>query len=172
MNKQGTRLIAPNIDLKRSYEQYITELGDEERYPYPLDLPYDDFGQLVHTLTQYSKGKELPNWMVSNSTFWLVDNDNILACSHLRHTLNESLMGAGGHIGLGVRPSARGKGLGKELLTLTLEQAESHGIKEVHIHCYESNKASCNLIEGFDAYLHSIENMESGETLLRYIINN
>jgi predicted acetyltransferase len=172
MNSQDTRLILPTIELKRSYEQYITELGDEERYPYPLDLPYSDFEHLVHTLTQYSKGNELPDWMVTNSTFWLVENDNILACSHLRHTLNESLMAAGGHIGLGVRPSARGKGLGKKLLAQTLEQAKILEIKEVHIHCYESNTASCNLIKGFDAYLHSKEKMESGETLLRYIINN
>jgi hypothetical protein len=33
-------LILPSVEYKDSYIQYIIELGDEERYPFPVDFDY------------------------------------------------------------------------------------------------------------------------------------
>lgn len=167
------KLQAPSIELQGSYRAYIAELQNEERYPYPLDLPHDDFGSLISLLSDYAKGVNLPDWLVPNTTYWLVANGEIVACSHLRHNLNEALEQAGGHIGLGVRPSYRGKGLSKLLLKLTLAEANKKGIQQVHIHCFDDNKASIALIEGVGAKLQSTFVGEDGaKNVHRYVIMN
>jgi len=164
------KLVKPTIKFKESYCAYIKELGSEERYPYPLDLPYQDFDALIHTLDAYSKGLALPSWLVPNTTFWLVDNKEILGCSHLRHYLNEDLAHVGGHIGLGIRPKARGKGLSKFLLNATIEEAVKIGIQHVHIHCYDNNIPSKKMIESTGAQLGSSVMLESeNKRVLRYI---
>jgi len=138
--------IAPHIAFEQSYKDYIAELGDEERYPYPMDLPHTDFACLIDLLNNFSIGEKLLDDMVANTTFWLVDNREIVAVSHLRHELNAALLHMGGHIGIGVRPSYRGKGLSKYLLNLTIEEAHKRNIHNVHIHCYKDNRASVNMI--------------------------
>ena len=163
-------LIQPTIKYKNSYANYIKELGSEERYPYPMDFDYSDFQAFVKKLDDFSKGINLPAHLVPNTTYWLIKNNEIVGCSHLRHELNQALHHAGGHIGLGVRPSYRGKGLGKRLLLLTIEKARNMGISDVHIHCYKSNLVSKNLLKTVGALLHSEGEIEgSNERLLRFI---
>jgi len=94
-----------------------------------------------------------------------------VACSHLRHTLNDALREAGGHIGLGVRPSMRGKGFGKELLKLTIAKAADIGIESIHIHCYENNKVSKSMLESLGAKLVSSDKLEN-QRILRYVFKS
>lgn len=165
-----TMLVTPSNQYKKSYFAYINELAGEERYPYPMDLEHTDFSALVTTLIDYSNGINLLDWMVPNSTYWLVQDDEIVGCSHLRHELNEMLLHAGGHIGLGIRPSCRDKGFGKLLLNLTLEKAREKHIKQVHIHCHEANITSKQLIESVGAKLDSTITPDHGEkVILRYV---
>lgn len=164
------KLISPNSGLQKSYVSYIEELGDEERYPYPLDLDYSDFDALIHKLELYSQGLQLPNWLVPNTTFWLVEGNQILGCSHFRHYLNAQLEKAGGHIGLGIRPSARGKGLGKILLNATINKAVKMGVEKIHIHCYGDNMGSRRMIESSGAVLESTINLDLPKKIvMRYI---
>lgn len=168
------RLIAPHIGLEKSYNDYIAELGDEERYPYPMDLPHCDFEGLVTLLTDFADGKRLFSDMVANSTFWLVEHNEIIAVSHLRHELNDALRHMGGHIGLGVRPSYRGKGVSKKLLELTMEEAKKRDIHTLHIHCYKNNLASVNMIKScgglFDTELLSDEKDAESAIVQKYIL--
>ena len=165
-------LITPNVKYEASYNEYIRELGSEERYPYPLDLDHSDFASFIDTLNGYSKGQNLPQNLVPNTTFWLIENLEIVGCSHLRHWLNDTLRFAGGHIGLGIRPSRRGQGYGMKLLNLTLDKASEIGIDDVHIHCYKSNKISSSLITASGAKLKSIGNVvvdSKNEKVLRFV---
>ncbi len=166
-------IINPTAEYEQSYIEYIKELGREERYPYPLDLDHTHFTSFVDLLNDYSKGINLPKHMVPNTTFWLVDGSNILGCSHLRHCLNEQLLYAGGHIGLGIRPSARGQGLSTLLLTKTLQKAFELNITTAHIHCYENNVKSQKMILSVGGVLDSFALTEQEQTrVLRYIVNN
>ena len=70
-------LIRPTVEYEESYRSYIRELGDSERYPFPLDYPYDDFQALVTRLNNYSLGIGLPDDLVPNTTFWLVEDGEI-----------------------------------------------------------------------------------------------
>ena len=47
---------------------------------------------------------------------------------HIRHYLTHELRLFGGHIGYGIRPSERGKGLGKLQLELGLQKAKEMGL--------------------------------------------
>lgn len=60
----------------------------------------------------------------------------------LRLLLNEKTFIEGGHIGYSIRPSERGKGLGKEQLHLGLLEARKRGLDYVLITCDETNEAS------------------------------
>ncbi|GBL06153.1 GNAT family N-acetyltransferase [Glaciecola sp. KUL10] len=171
-NGEKYALITPEKTYEDSFNNYIKELGSEERYPYPLDIPADDFQKYVETLHNYSQGKDLPAWLVPNTTYWLICNSEIVACSHLRHELNHQLKHAGGHIGLGVRPSFRGRGLSNLLLDLTIQQARAISIKEIHIHCFEDNLASKQMIQNAGGLLTSrIDNYQANLHLLRYVVS-
>lgn len=165
------KLITPNTSYKESYKAYITELGNEERYPYPMDFDYSDFPALIKRLANYSKGIHLPHWQVPNSTYWLVQNNELIGVAHLRHYLNEILLNSGGHIGLGIRPGYRAKGYGNLLLELTINKAKEKGIKEVHIHCHKSNMASVQMILSNGGTLDSeILEKTTSEKIQRYLI--
>ena len=171
-NGEKYALITPEKTYEDSFNNYIRELGSEERYPYPLDIPADDFQKYVETLHNYSQGKDLPTWLVPNTTYWLIFNSEIVACSHLRQELNHQLKHAGGHIGLGVRPSFRGRGLSNLLLDLTIQQARAISIKEIHIHCFEDNLASKQMIQNAGGLLTSrIDNYQANQHLLRYVVS-
>jgi len=140
------KLISPSFKYKTSYLSYIEELKDEERYPFPLDFDHNDFYGMLDRIEQFKKGTNLPEGYVSSSTYWLIEDNEIIGVSNLRHHLNEQLLKAGGHIGLGIRPSCRGQKFSIQLLNMTLVKAFQKGIKEVHIHCYADNLASGNMI--------------------------
>lgn len=165
------RLIPPCLDYQHSYCEYIDELGDEVRYPFTLDFDHSDFETLLQRLANHARGIGIPEGYSAHSTFWMVDGDQILGVSNLRHVLTDRLRQHGGHIGLGLRPSRRGQGLGRVLLALTIEQARLRGIGEIHIHCHRSNAASAAMIRSNGGVLVS-EGVEDGsqEAIERYVI--
>lgn len=164
------KLVLPDTEYEASYSEYIQELGDEERYPFPLDFDHSDFPELIARLDKFRRGDDLPEGFVPATTYWLVDGGEILGVSNLRHHLNERIRYAGGHIGLGVRPSKRGDGLGSHLLQLTLEKAFARGIKSVQVHCHQHNQPSVRMIIANGGSLESEIN-DGGEVVQRYVFN-
>ncbi len=163
------KLIKPSIKYQASYLSYIEELGDEERYPFPLDFDHRDFPAMLARIQDFEQGLNLPSGYVPSTTYWMVDGDEIIGVSNLRHHLNDQLKAAGGHIGLGIRPSYRGQKLSIQLLHMTLAKASAIGIKEVHIHCYRDNLASARMIEACGGVLDS-EVLADGQVVLRYVV--
>ncbi|WP_223787943.1 GNAT family N-acetyltransferase [Marinicella meishanensis] len=165
------KLIKPSMAYQSSYLSYIAELGDENRHPFPLDFAHRDFAALLQKIQAYEDGVDLPESFEPSSTFWLIEGDEIIGMSNLRHRLNDVLRHSGGHIGLGIRPSRRGQGLGSELLRLTLEQAWKRGINPVQVHCYEHNHASAGMIQANGGLLDSTITDEDGHRVQRYVID-
>ena len=164
------KLISPTIEYQESYIDYIKELGDEERYPFPLDFAYDDFVGLLKKLEGYADGSNVPKNMVPSSTFWLVQNNKIIGVTNLRHYLNKEIEYCGGHIGLGIRPSFRGKGIGNLLMAESIKKLNSRGVNDVHIHCYKDNLASAAMILANGGKLMS-EFSEQNKVIQRYIVS-
>lgn len=163
------KLIKPEVRYQASYDAYVKELGNESRHPFPLDFDHRDFPALLDKIRHYETSDDLPEPFEPSSTFWLVEGDEILGMSNLRHRLNETLRDSGGHIGLGIRPSKRGLGLGSELLGLTVEQAHQKGITQVHVHCYADNQASANMIKACGGELES-STADGDRQVLRFLI--
>ncbi len=165
-------LIKPSVEYEKSYRSYIRELGDSERYPFTLDFEFDDFPALVTRLNNCSLGIGLPEGWVPHTTFWLVENSEIVGVSSLRHRMTDHLERLGGHIGFGVRPSAQGRGVAKELLGRTLREAGHLGISEVFVICLKDNKASSRVIQANGGTLESEYSAPEYSGLLqRYVIS-
>lgn len=164
------RLILPSPAYERSYRDYIQELGNEDRYPFPMDFDHTDFSALLERLETFRTGVDLPEGFVPSTTYWMIERKELIGVSSLRHFLNDRLKHSGGHIGLGVRPSYRGKGVGSRLLGLTIEKAGAFGIRHVHVHCYRHNEASARMIVRNGGHLQS-EIHKGGKVVQRYIVN-
>ena len=164
-------LIKPAVEYERSYRSYIQELGESERYPFILDLEFDDFSEFVVRLNNYSLGVDLPDDWVPHTTFWLVENGEIVGVSSLRHRMTDRLKRLGGHVGFGVRPSAQGRGVAKELLRRTLSEAGQLGISEALVICLKDNIASAKVIQANGGRLESEYSVPEYSGLLqRYVI--
>ncbi len=160
-------LITPTVEYEDSYQSYLDELGSAERYPFTLDFEFNDFATLVARLNNLSLGIDLPDGSVPSTTFWLVEDSEIVGVSNLRHRMTERLRLLGGHIGFGVRPSAQGRGVAKELLKQTLTQAGHLGMSEVLVICLEENIASSRVIEANGGRLESEYSVPEYDGLLR-----
>ena len=164
-------LIEPTVEYEQSYRRYIEELGSAERYPFTLDFEFHDFEALVVRLKNCSLGIGIPNGWVPHTTFWLVEDDEIIGVSSLRHHMTEKLKLLGGHVGFGVRPSAQGRGVAQELLKRTLAHAGELGMSEVLVICLKDNIASSRVIEVNGGILESEYSVPEYPGLLRrYVI--
>jgi len=93
---------------------------------------------------------------------WIVEDDRVLGAISLRHELNEFLLQAGGHIGYGVRPSARRRGLATWALAETLRAAAKLGLDRVLITCNVSNVGSARTIENAGGVVEDVRDTEIG----------
>jgi predicted acetyltransferase len=160
------------MEHEADYLNYLAELGDQPRIPFPLTFPCQPFSALVNRFVAESQGVGLPEGFVANSTYWLVRRDRILGVSNLRHSLTPALTQCGGHIGYGMRPSARGKGAGKELLRQTLLRARLIGISRVLLTCATENLASRGVILANGGVLENeVLDPQTGRPTLRYWIS-
>lgn len=81
-------------------------------------------------------------WKVPSTTYWLYVDGKPVGFGSVRHFLTDALREVGGNIGYGIAPKYRGKGYGKELLRLLLEQANQIGIDKALVTINLNNIAS------------------------------
>ncbi|MGX6606320.1 GNAT family N-acetyltransferase [Micromonosporaceae bacterium Da 78-11] len=100
---------------------------------------------------------------------WIVEDDRVLGAIALRHRLNDMLLAVGGHIGYGVRPSARRRGLATWALGGMLDEARALGLDRVLITCKTVNTASARTIVRHGGVLEDVRETDDGP-LERYWI--
>lgn len=141
----SVRLVKPTVHLQDEYLQFYREWKEsgETMIPWVIGKDPANFPAMVQELLDAEQGKNIPKTWVPDSTYWLVTDDNtIVGAVNIRHSLTEHLFNAGGHIGYGIRPSARQKGYATKLLALSLEKTKALGITKVLVACDEGNIAS------------------------------
>ena len=111
-------------------------------------MDYAAFPAWLEKKVHIARGIGLEDWMVPASTFWLMADGVPVGMGNLRHRLTDALREAGGHIGYAVASDQHGKGYGKALLRLMLEEARRIGItEEILVTVYPDNTASRRVAE-------------------------
>ncbi|WP_127591374.1 GNAT family N-acetyltransferase [Paenibacillus lautus] len=169
------RLVKPQQELKNEYLSFYQEWKEsgEDMVPWVISKDPSDFLGMLKELSNQEKGISVKEGWVTDSTFWLVDNHHrVLGAVNIRHQLTEHLYNAGGHIGYGIRPSARLRGYATKLLELSLIEAKKLGINDVLVVCDADNVGSERTIirNGGKPDTDYIE--EDGNVVKRYWIKN
>jgi predicted acetyltransferase len=162
-------LVEPIIEYQKSFENYILayKRKNDIHYLNMYKKGLDDFHGYLNYLNNLSRGIEIPEGWVRTSTFWLIDNDEVVGVVRVRH---EDVSTAG-HIGYDISPSYRNKGYGTQILKLALDKAEEIGIKEAIVTCNIDNIASRKIIEKNNGkLLGTIFDEEENENLYKYSI--
>lgn len=152
------------------------EAGDEAAFESMLEA-WDDapgfsiaFGLLedspfisyLRLLREAKAGINLPEGHVPSTALFAFVGGEIVGKVNLRHRLNSHLEKVGGHIGYGVMPLHRGKGIATEMLKQTLECCRKMGLQKVLLTCDENNYASMKVIEKNGGVLENLYDPNNG----------
>ena len=143
---------------------------DEEIIPYAISkVDYHNFNRYIDSLEL----KDAKNGLVPDSTFFCLDEERniFVGAVNIRHYLNENLLLNGGHIGDGVRPSERRKGIATQMMALALDECKKLGIDKVLMVCDKNNIGSAKSIINNGGLLEN-EIEVDGIVKQRYWINN
>ncbi|WP_229400679.1 GNAT family N-acetyltransferase [Micromonospora okii] len=161
-------LVAPTVRLHAAWLAAHREWGPGLHEDGFGLSPSDDvcspagFAAWVARLTGQSDPTEpLENGRVRCTYRWIVEDDQVLGGIALRHELNDRLRQLG-HIGYGIRPSARRRGLATWALGRMLGEAREVGLERVLIVCAADNMASARTIERHGGELEEIRETELG----------
>ena len=139
------------VKLSEEYKRHLNEMMEEwyatgeNIIPYVIRKnDYKDFEYYMDNL----EVKEGTENLVPDSTFFCLDEDRdiFVGAVNIRHYLNEALLRDGGHIGDGVRPSERRKGIATKMIGLALDECRKLGIDRVLMVCDKDNIGSAKSI--------------------------
>lgn len=164
------------IKASREYKQQICDMLDEWYASGENIVPYAITKADYHDFDNYLESLDIKNaegGLVPDSTFFCLDTDRniIVGAVNIRHYLNERLLLDGGHIGDGVRPSERRKGIATRMIALALDECKKLGIEKVLMVCNKTNTGSAKSIINNGGVLEN-EIISDGETEQRYWIDN
>jgi predicted acetyltransferase len=164
------RFEAPHAGKRDSYLAHVAEFkaARELLVPFVLGFPAEDFEAFLQRLADCARGAEIAKGFVAHRTFWLVDGrGEVVAVSNLRLELTPALRRDGGHIGFGVRPSARRRGYATMILRESLREAKRHGIARALVTCHQRNVGSAGAIRNNGGVLDSEEKLEGHDDILQ-----
>lgn len=164
------------VKLSGAYKEQLFEMMDEwystgeKIVPYAIrKTDYRNFDDYISAMEESGKSKE----KVPDSTFFCLDVERniFVGAVNIRHYLNESLLLNGGHIGDGVRPSERRKGIATQMIALALEECKKLGIDKVLMVCDKENIGSAKSILNNGGILEN-EVIVNGVTEQRYWLHS
>lgn len=160
------------VKLSAAYKKQLFDLLDEwyatgeKIVPYAIrKANYHDFDRYVSAIEGPGDGGET----VPDSTFFCLDVERniFVGAVNIRHSLNAGLLLYGGHIGDGVRPSERRKGIATQMIALALKECRKLGIRRVLMVCDKENIGSAKSILNNGGVLEN-EVVVNGVTQQRY----
>lgn len=161
-------LAEPSDKYQKSFENYALsykKIKDDFYFNIYMKA-LEDFRGYINYLHNCSKGIDLPKGWVPCSTFWLIDNDEVVGVVRIRH----KEVTCCGHIGYDISPYHRGEGFGTAILKLGIKKAKELDMKEVIVTCSVNNKASKKVIEKNGGKLLGIISDEDNTNCYKYSI--
>ncbi len=164
-------LVFPEKLDKEDWLKYVEEFKESNPESSPLDFRLGmDFEDWLKQKQEEQHGKNLQEGRVPSTVLLLkrMGEDRILGHVSIRHNINNKFLEeVGGHIGYGIRPSERGKGLATQMLQLALDECKKMGITNAMITCKKANLASAKVI-GANGGVKRDEINFNGEDFNRY----
>ena len=162
------------IKLDEQYKSQLTDMMDEWTATGETIIPYAIRKCDYHDFPSYLASLEVTqpaDGLVPDSTYFCLDTERsiFVGAVNIRHYLSEGLLLSGGHIGDGIRPSERGKGLGTRMIALALDKCRELGIERVLMCCDSDNFASARTIEKNGGVLENVV-VDGGAPVKRYWI--
>lgn len=184
------RLVRPHEGLEKQALEYAKEFLAHGKTDHidgggGLDRYLDDYGGWLNKLAA-DRQRVSDEERVRAETFFLMksdaqtgrlwrnNNEQLVGMINIRLELNEALWQFGGHIGYGIRPSARNKGYNKINLYLALNFCMLNGLSAVLLECDKHNIGSAKTMKALGGKLVSTHPLkpEPGETIReRYFID-
>lgn len=165
------QLLPPDVHFRESWVASQREWGVGAHQDGTGLRPGEDppepvaFEELVQRLTVASDLSVPPGQgRVHGAHWWVVEGDEYQGASALRYELNDFLLRAGGHIGYGIRPLGRRRGLASWALGQVLVRAREHGLDRALITGDETNAGSRRTIKGAGGELEDVRETELGLT--------
>ena len=166
------KLVKASLEYKEQIFNMMKEWYStgEKIIPYSIRrLDYHDFDNYCANI----EVKENTEGLVPDSTFFCLDTDRniMVGAVNIGHYLNDALLLNGGHIGDGVVPSERKKGIATEMIGLALKECKKLNIRRVLMVCDKDNIGSVKSIINNGGILENEVEIEGGMEQ-RYWINN
>ncbi|MBQ9657923.1 MAG: GNAT family N-acetyltransferase [Clostridia bacterium] len=105
-------------------------------------MSFLDFKKWLINQTDIANGINLPIGYVRQKIYWLLDSNVPVGFGKLRFGLTEQSRIEGGNIGIAISTNFRGKGYGKILVKLLIEEARDNGITELLATVIKTNTPS------------------------------
>ena len=165
----------PSLEWKLDLKKYINEFINAKSIIHGLGgvnsiyngSTYEEW--LEENIKLENKEYAEEKGLVAGVTYLTIrESDNkIVGTINIRYTLNEYLRKIAGHIGYGIRPSERKKGIAKIQLYLALLECSKVNLNRVMISCEETNIASEKTILALGGILERIEYDEPRDRYLK-----
>lgn len=154
--KISFRPLEPNESLT-VYKMFQEIPAQEDGFENPAHgLSVDEFAEFCTRHIAYSQGLQLKDGHVPDTYYLMFVGEQPVGFIKLRHFLNDYLLNHGGHIGYGIRPSARGQKLGTRILREVLYFARLKNIDRVLLTISDYNTASRRVCENNGGKLEKI----------------
>lgn len=130
---------------------------------------YEDFEEWLRFDKNLRNGKNIPDGYVEATTYFVIEDHQMIGTVNIRHLLNDSLLQRGGHVGYSVLVSRRRQGIATQILKFAIQECHKMGIKDILVTCQKENIASKKTIEKCGGQLENILKVNDDE-ILRYWI--
>ena len=144
-------------DPKKAYELYNSFPKEEMGYTNPVfGYSYKEYLAYVEKKRKWTKGEDLPEGFVADTTYVLEENGEYVGSFNFRHYLNDFLREGPGHIGYGIKKDYRGRGYASKGLKLLIDIVRTQGIDtpEIYLEVNKDNPASLRVQLKNGAYIH------------------
>lgn len=166
-------LCAPSPDLAASFERMrgaVLAAGEDAWDGHGTEIAWTDVYAYIKATNDWAKGQNLPpNW-IPTSTYWIVENGEVVGELEVRHRLLPRLRVMGGHIGYHTHPGHRAKGVATFALREGLKVLADMGVPAALITCSDSNAASARVIEKCGGIRVDDSTVDGFEPRRRYVV--